>query len=117
MVSGVNVVREANARSKHLTPDPGIHNHSGSTHSLMEAFPTVAIWRRSVEDKKTSTIPDELWWDAPRGLVRVNQGPHEDLEFVDVKIRGHFEDAIVNKNITLKSIEPYDRFLFGATPA
>jgi len=82
----------------------------------MKTFPTVDVWRGSVKDKKTSTIPDELWWDAPRGLVRVNQGPHEDLEFVVVKIRGHFVNAIVNKNITPKSIEPYDRFPFGTAP-
>jgi hypothetical protein len=83
----------------------------------MKALPTVAIWRRSVDDKKTSTIPDKLWWDAIPGLVRVNQGPYEDLELVDVKIRGHFVDAILNKNIRLKSVVPYNRFLFGATPA
>ena len=73
----------------------------------------VAIWRRSVEDKKMSTIPDELWWDTPRGLVRVNQGPHEDLKLVEVKIRGHFVNAIINKNIRLKSVVPYNRFPFS----
>ena len=82
----------------------------------MKAFPTVNVWRGGVEDKKTSTIPDELWWDAPRGLVRVNQGPHEDLKLVDVKIRGHFVDAIINKNIRLKSVVPYNRFPFGTAP-
>jgi len=81
----------------------------------MEAIPTAAIWRRSVEDKKTSTVPDELWY-SPRGLVRVNQGPHEDLKLVGVKIRGHFVDAIINKNIRLKSVVPYNRFPFGTAP-
>lgn len=82
----------------------------------MKTFPTVDVWRGSVNDKETSTIPNEVWWDAVLGLVRVDQGPYEDLKFVDVKIRGHFVNTIVNKNITLTSIVPYDRFLFGATP-
>ena len=82
----------------------------------MKAFPTVNVWRGGVENKKTSTIPDELWWDAPRGLVQVNQGPHEDLKLVDVKIQGHFVDAIINKNIRLKSVVPYDQFPFSTAP-
>jgi hypothetical protein len=79
----------------------------------MEAFPTGTVWRGSVKDKKASTIPDKLWWDAVLGLIRVDQGPHENLKLVYVKIRGHCVDTIVNKNITLNSIAPYDRFLFG----
>ena len=82
----------------------------------MEAIPTAAIWRRSVEDKKTSTIPDELGGMPPQGLVRVKQGPREDLKLVEVKIRGHFLDAIINKNIRLKSVVPYNRFPFGTAP-
>ena len=82
----------------------------------METFPTVLVWGGSVKNEKASTIPNKIWWDAVLGLVRVDQGPYEDLKFVDVKIGGHFVNAIVNKNITLKSIIPYDRFLFGATP-
>jgi hypothetical protein len=85
-------------------------------HGLMKTFPTVDVWRGSVKDEKASTIPDELWWDAILGLVRVDEGPHEDLEFVVMKIRSHFVNAIVNKNITPKSIVPYDRFLFGTAP-
>jgi hypothetical protein len=57
-------------------------------------------------------MPDKLWRDTTLGLVRVDQGPHEDLKLVYLKIRGHFIDAIVNKNITL-SVVPYNRFLFG----
>jgi hypothetical protein len=82
----------------------------------MKSFPTGDVGRGSVNNKETSTIPNKIWWDAVPGLVRVDQGPYEDLKFVDVKIGGHFVNAIVNKNITLKSIIPYDRFLFGATP-
>jgi hypothetical protein len=82
----------------------------------VKSFPTGDVWRGCVNDKETSTIPNKIWWDAVPGLVRVDQGPYEDLKFVDVKIGGHFVNAIVNKNITLTSIIPYDRFLFGATP-
>ena len=82
----------------------------------MKTFPTVDVWRGSVKDEETSTIPDELWWDAPRGLVRVNQGPHEDLKFVFVEVLGHFVDAIFNKNIRLNSVVPYNRFPFGTAP-
>jgi hypothetical protein len=78
----------------------------------MEAVPALLVRRSSVIDKKTGAILDEMWWDAVLGLVRVDQGPHEDLKFVYLKIRGHFIDAIVNKNITL-SVVPYNRFLFG----
>jgi hypothetical protein len=82
----------------------------------MKSFPTGDVGRGSVNNKEMSTIPNKIWWDAVPGLVRVDQGPYEDLKFVDVKIGGHFVNAIVNKNITLTSIIPYDRFLFGATP-
>ena len=82
----------------------------------MKTFPTGDVWRGSVKDEKASTILYELWWDDILGLVRVNQGPHEDLEFVVVKIRGHFVNAIVNKNITPRYCVPYDWFLFGTAP-
>ena len=82
----------------------------------MKSFPTGDVWRGSVNDKETSTIRNKIWWDAVLSLVRVDQGPYEDLEFVIVKIWGHFVNTIINKNITLTSIVPYDRFLFGATP-
>ena len=51
-----------------------------------------------LEHKKTSTIRNQVWWDAVLGLVRVDQGPHKDLKFVNVKIRGHSVDAILNEN-------------------
>ena len=85
-------------------------------HGLMKTFPTGDVWRGSVNDEETSTIPNEVWWNAVRGLVRVDQGPHEDLKFVDLEIRGHFVNPIINKNITVTSIVPYDRFLFGTAP-
>jgi len=55
----------------------------------MKTFPKANVWRGSVKDKQTSTIRDKLWWDA---MVRVDQGPHKDLKFVDAKIRGRLAD-------------------------
>jgi hypothetical protein len=85
-------------------------------HGLMKTFPTVDVWRGSVNDEERSTILYELGWDAILGLVRVDEGPHEDVKFVKVKIRGHFVNAIVNENITPRYCVPYDWFLFGTAP-
>jgi hypothetical protein len=76
---------------------------------LMEAFQ----WFVFGEGQKDEYDSGQALVGRALGLVRVNQGPHEDLKLVQVKIRGQFVDAIVNKNITLKSIVPYDRFLFS----
>jgi hypothetical protein len=81
----------------------------------MKTFPTVDVWRRRINDKKASTIADKLWWDAVLSLIRV-EGRHEDFKLVYLKIRGLFVDPIVNKNILLNSIVPYNRFLFGTAP-
>jgi hypothetical protein len=82
----------------------------------MEAVPALLVRRSSVIDKKTGAILDEMWWDAVLGLVRVDQGPHEDLKLVVLEIRSHFVDTVINENKTGSSIVPYNRFLFGTAP-